>query len=160
MTARTAVTWFKYLTNHSPKRENSWYTLLQDHCWWLKTVILCLAAFKLHAPGGAADSGALPQRESYTLAHGHHLGRGQSAEGLPALHAWPAVHAGLEMGFLHQPQCHRLPHQVSITLDRALKEKNWIIKSVLLQFFEVISWLVLWFPNFCQLNLLDTKHLL
>lgn len=32
--------------------------------------------------------------------------------------------------------------------------------TVLLQFFEVISWLVLRFTNFCQLNLLDTKHLL
>ena len=71
-------------------------------------------ALRLPAPGGAGDGRAVQQRACHTLAHGDHLGRGQPAEGLPAQHAGPALHAGLEVGLLHQPQRHRLPHQVGL----------------------------------------------
>lgn len=73
---------------------------------------MSLVALHLPAPGSCAHGRAVLQREGHTLAHGHYLGRGQSAEGIPAQHAGPDVHARLEMGLLHQPQCHRLPHQV------------------------------------------------
>lgn len=66
----------------------------------------------LHASRGPADSPAVPQHTSHTLAHGHHLGWRQPPEGLPAQHAGPALHAGVEVGFFHQSQRHRLPHQV------------------------------------------------
>lgn len=58
-------------------------------------------ALQLPASGSCAHGPAVPQHEGHTLAHGHYLGRGQSAEGLPAQHAGPAVHARLEMGLLH-----------------------------------------------------------
>lgn len=44
---------------------------------------------------------------------GHHLGRGQPAQHVPARHGGPPGHARLVLGFLRQPERRRLPCQVS-----------------------------------------------
>lgn len=73
-------------------------------------------AFQLPAPRGPADLPAVPQYPGATVAHGDYLGRGQPAQDLPAQHEGPAGHGGLEVGLLHQSECHRLPHKVTMNL--------------------------------------------
>lgn len=77
-----------------------------------------LSALKLPAQTGPDLVRTLSKCAGNTLAHGHHLGRGQSADHVPTQHGRPVGHEGLELGFLHQPQRGRLPHQV-IKMDRA-----------------------------------------
>lgn len=64
-------------------------------------MFLFSAAFRIHAPGGAAGSPAVPQHQSHSLEDGDHLGRRQPSEGLSPQHAGPPFHAGLEMGFFY-----------------------------------------------------------
>lgn len=70
------------------------------------------AALQLPAPRGGGAGPPVRQRAGDTLAHGHHLGRGQPAADVPAKHEGPAGGARLVLGLLHQPQRHRLPDQV------------------------------------------------
>lgn len=103
----------KYRTSHLIKKLNIPY-----HTDPRSFVLSGFSALQLPAQTGAGLGCTLSQRTRDALAHGHHLGRGQSADHVPAQHGGPAGHAGLELGLLHQPQRGRLPHQV-IKTDHA-----------------------------------------
>lgn len=94
---------------------------VREHLWCRNTFFACLTVWPvvwnftavwLLASGGPEDSPTVSKHPSHTVADGHHLGRCQLTEGLPAQHAGPALHAGLEVGLFHQPQRHRFSHQV------------------------------------------------
>lgn len=74
--------------------------------------VFLVSALQLPAQAGPGLGYALSQCAGNPVAHGHHLGWGQSADHVPPQHGRPVGHEGLELGFLHQPQRGRLSHQV------------------------------------------------
>lgn len=76
------------------------------------------AALQLPPPRGSGAGPALPQHPRDALAHGDHLGRCQPAEDVPAQHEGPAGALRVALGLLHQPERHRLPHEVGASLGQ------------------------------------------
>lgn len=70
-------------------------------------------AIQLPAQADGGTGRPVPQRAGHIMAHVYDMGRSQPSHHVPAEHEGPVGHAGLALGFFHQPQRCRLPNQVN-----------------------------------------------